>query len=347
MEQSIALSRSLKPKLFDQELSPLGKDNEIEEICSDIRRLLDQAVHRSLTSNKIGILLSGGLDTSIIATISRSYARPSTYTVALEGAPAPDVEYSSLIARELGFDHKVHYLDEAEVNELITPVVKVLGTFDPMEVRNSLTIFAGMRVAKEDGIEIILTGDGSDELMAGYSFFFNLKKEKLDLELQKLWGSMSFSAIPLAKSLGLVAKIPFLDPDFKSYAMSLDSKYKIGVKDGEVYGKWILRKAYEGILPQEITWRTKTPIECGSGTTTLPQLFASRISDAEFNEKKGYYMEKDKVMIRDKEHLAYYEIFRSVIGTPHHARHGKACPQCNSDVPERSTFCRICGAYPI
>jgi asparagine synthase (glutamine-hydrolysing) len=325
----------------------LGDDNKIEEICSDIRRLLDQAVCRSLTSDKIGIMLSGGLDTSIIAAISRKYASPSTYTVALEGAPAPDVEYSSLIARKLGFDHKVHYLDEAEVNELITPVVKALRTFDPMEIRNSLTIFAGMRVAKEDGIETVLTGDGSDELMAGYSFFFNLKKDKLDLELQKLWGTMSFSAIPLAESLGMVAKMPFLDPDFKSYAMSLDSKYKIGVKGGQVYGKWILRKAYEGILPQEITWRTKTPIEYGSGTTTLPQLFASRISDAEFNEKKGYYMEKDKVTIRDKEHLAYYETFKSVIGAPRRTKHGKACPQCNSDVPERSTFCRICGAYPI
>jgi asparagine synthase (glutamine-hydrolysing) len=293
-------------------------------------------------------MLSGGLDTSIIAAISSKYAaRPSTYTVALEGAPAPDVEYSSLIARKLGFDHKIHYLDEAEVNELIPPVVKALRTFDPMEIRNSLTIFAGMHVAKEDGIEIILTGDGSDELMAGYSFFFNLKKDKLDLELKKLWGTMSFSTIPLAKSLGMVAKIPFLDPDFKSYAMSLDSKYKIGVKDGQVYGKWILRKAYEGILPQEITWRTKTPIEYGSGTTTLTQLFASRISDTEFSEKKGYYMEKDKVTIRDKEHLAYYEVYRSVIGAPRRSGNGKACPQCNSDVPERSTFCRICGAYPI
>lgn len=325
----------------------MNKDDKIEEICSDIRRLLDQAVRKSLTGNKIGILLSGGLDTSIVAAISHKYARPSTYTVALEGAPAPDIEYSTLIANKLGFAHKIHYLDEAEVNELITPVVKVLRTFDPMEIRNSLTIFAGMRVAKEDGIEIILTGDGSDELMAGYSFLFNLKKEKLDLELQKLWEAMSFSTIPLAESLGMVAKIPFLDPDFKSYAMSLDSKYKIGVKDGQAYGKWILRKAYEDMLPQEITWRTKTPIEYGSGTTTLPQLFASRISDAEFNEKKSYYMEKDRVTIRDKEHLAYYEVFRSVIGAPRHAGHGKACPQCNSEAPERSNFCRICGAYPI
>jgi asparagine synthase (glutamine-hydrolysing) len=343
----MASSGSIKQNLYDQELIPLSEDNKMEEICSDIRHLLDQAVFRSLTSNKIGIMLSGGLDTSIVATIFSKYARPSTYTVALEGAPAPDVEYSSLIAHKLDFDHKVHYINEAELDELVTPVVKALRTFDPMEIRNSLTIFAGMRAAKEDGIEIILTGDGSDELMAGYSFFFNLKKDELDLELQKLWEVMSFSAIPLAESLGMVAKIPFLDPDFKSYAMSIDSKYKIGIKDGQVYGKWILRKAYEGILPQEITWRTKTPIEYGSGTTTLPQLFASRISDTEFNEKKGYYLEKDKVTIRDKEHLAYYEAFKSVIGTPHRVRNGKVCPQCNSDVPEHSTFCRICGAYPI
>lgn len=325
----------------------MTEDSRIETICSDIRRLLDQAIRRCLTDGRIGIMLSGGLDTSIIAAVSSGYARPTAYTVALKGAPAPDVEYSSLVAQRFGFEHKIHYIDEAEVRGLIEPLVRVLRTFDPMEVRNSLAIYAGMRMARGDGIGTIMTGDGSDELMAGYSFFFNLPSDVLCQRLRELWSVMSFSSVPLAESLGMVAKNPFLDTDFKSYAMSLDPKYKVGMEGGQVYGKWILRKAYESALPHEITWRVKTPIEYGSGTTTLPQLFASRIPDSEFNEKRELYLEKDKVTIRDKEQLVYYEVYRSVIGVPHQSGQGSTCPQCNASLPQNATFCRVCGAYPV
>jgi len=115
-----------------------------------------------------------------------------------------------------------------------------------------------------------------------------------------------------------------------------------------VWGKWILRKAFENIMPQEIVWRVKAPIEVGSGTTILPSLFDSRISDLEFNEKKREYLNEDRVVIRSKEHLFYYEIYRSVIGIPYmSASNAKACPDCGSNVEEGASFCKTCGAYPI
>lgn len=321
-------------------------NDSIEEICTKLRTSLERAVRRALTEN-LGILLSGGLDTSVLAFVASSYAPLKAFTVAMQGAPAPDLEYSALMAKRLRLEHQIHCFDTEEMYRTLPPVIKVLRSFDPMEIRNSLTVYIGIRVAKESGIGTVITGDGCDELLAGYSFVYGLSKEKLDLELRKLWNVMSFSSIPLAKSLDIEVKLPYLDPDFKSFSMALDSRYKVGEKEGQLYGKWILRKAYEKLLPREIVWRVKTPIEYGSGTTTLPSFFDSKISDKEFKAKKREYLQGDKVVIRDKEQLFYYEIYRSAIGVPKPTRRGRTCPQCNSNIQERVTYCRTCGAYPI
>jgi len=323
------------------------KGDGASAICAEIRRLLDQAVRRRLDGRRAAILLSGGLDTSIIATIACRYYKPDAYTVVLRGAPAPDAGCAALMAKALGIRHTVHCMDEAEVLELIPMVVKVLRTYDPMEVRNSLAVYAGMRAAKRGGAEVVLTGDGADELMAGYSFAFSLGRGELDAQLRRLWSVMAFSSRPIAESLGMTAGIPFLDPDFMSYAMGMDSGYKVGSEAGQVYGKYILRKAFEGMLPREIAWRAKVPIEAGSGTATLPKFFGSRVGDAEYAWRRARYLREDGVTIRDKEHLAYYEAFRSEFGAPRPAERGKACPQCRSGVPDGATFCRTCGAYPI
>jgi len=307
--------------------------------------LLEEAVKRNLTD---GILLSGGLDTSILAVIASEFVSLKAFTVALRGAQAPDVEYATLVANHLQLKHRIHYFDEGELHDAIQTVVKIMKSFDPMEIRNSVTIYVGLRVAREEGISTIMTGDGCDELFAGYSFLFDLEKSQLDLELQKLWSMMSFSSVPLARALGIKAKLPYVDPDFKSFAMKLDSWYKIQNEKGRIWGKWIIRKAFEGVLPEEIVWRVKMPIEHGSGTTMLPSIIDKKISDKEFEEKRSEYLVKDKVIIRNKEQMFYYEVYRSVLGVPHPTDpKRKLCPQCNSNVAEKATYCRTCGAYPI
>ncbi|MGQ9469697.1 MAG: asparagine synthase-related protein [Nitrososphaerales archaeon] len=159
---------------------------------------------------------------------------------------------------------------------------------------------------------------------------------------------MFFSSIPLGKALNVDVKIPFLDQELKSYAMSLDSDYKIKREKHHTWGKWILRKAFDGLLPEVIVWRVKVPIEYGSGTNFLTSLLEKRVDDFEFEEKRRRYMEEDKVIIRNKEQLWYYEIYRSIIGIPKRTRHGgKNCLLCNSDVLENAKYCRVCGAYPI
>jgi len=319
--------------------------NNLEETCSELQLLLETAVKKNLGE---GILLSGGLDTSILAVIASRFISLKAVTVALKNVPAPDVEYSVLMANRLGLRHTVHIFDEDELYDAISIVVKTMKSFDPMEIRNSVSIYIGLKAAKESGIRTVMTGDGCDELFAGYSFLFSLKKEKLDLELEKLWSVMAFSSVPLARVLGMEARLPYLDPDFKDFAMKVDSRYKVQTEEGQVYGKWILRKAFEGILPREVVWRAKTPIEHGSGTTTLPSLFNRKVSDMEFDEKRRGYLDQDGVTIRDKEQLFYYEVYRTLIGVPHPTSvEGRICPQCNSNISENATYCRVCGAYPL
>lgn len=319
--------------------------DEIGEICSKVLALLKEAVKRNLSE---GILLSGGLDTSILAVLASRLVSLKAFTIGFDGAPAPDIKYASLLSSKLHLKHIVYRFDEHELQEAVKRVVEVEKSFDPMEVRNSVVIYVGLKVAKEHGISSVMTGDGCDELFAGYSFLFNLGEEELNSALRKLWNTMHFSSIDLAGALGLEIKLPFLDPEVKSFAMSLSSKYKVRRERGKVYGKWILRKSFEGILPDEILWRDKVPIEGGSGTATLPELFDRRISDIEFENKRREYLEKDGVLIRSKEQLFYYEIYRSVVGIPHPIDlNGKICPYCRSNVAAEATYCRTCGAYPI
>jgi asparagine synthase (glutamine-hydrolysing) len=313
------------------------------ELLRDIRTTVELAVERNRAE---AILLSGGLDTSIVAALACKQQPLRAYTIALEGAPSPDIEYANVMAKSLGLNHKLHMFSVEEFIENLPDVVKTLKVFDPMEIRNSAAVYIGMKEAKKDGTSTVLTGDACDELFAGYSFLFNLSSSELRSSLKRLWNVMSFSAIPMAESLGINAKIPFLDAEVKQLACRLDPSVLVVEQEGQKWGKWIVRKAFEGLLPSQITWRVKTPIEYGCGTTTLPQIFDQRIPDEEFHEKQKRIKETDGVAIRDKEHLAYYEVFRTVLG-PRPKTVGRTCPQCQYEVREDATFCRTCGAYPI
>jgi asparagine synthase (glutamine-hydrolysing) len=313
------------------------------QIILNLRTALESAVERNAAE---AILLSGGLDTSIVAALAAKGGPISAYTVALEGTPSPDIEYANLMARHLRLNHKLHVFEMEELMKNLPEVVKTLRTFDPMEIRNSAAVYIGMKEAKKDGVSTFLTGDACDELFAGYSFLFNLAQPELKTSLRRLWSAMSFSAIPMAESLGMIAKIPFLDPEVKQLASKVDPSLLVGERDGQKLGKWIVRKAFEDLLPNQITWRIKTPIEYGCGTTTLPQIFDKRIPDEEFHEKQRRIKEVDNVTIRDKEHLAYYEIFHKVFSNRPKTT-GRTCPECQYEVREDTTFCRTCGAYPI
>jgi asparagine synthase (glutamine-hydrolysing) len=220
-----------------------------------------------------------------------------------------------------------------------------------MDVRNSMPIYIGLAHLKEAGYSKILTGDGLDELF-GYPWQFHLSEAEFCKKQVDMWSEMRFSSSPLSNSLGIEVKQPYLDPMFMDWAKKLPIKVKINMHNGEKYGKWLLRKAYEDDIPQEVVWRPKEPLEAGTGSAALNTVFQKQYTDAEFVEKQKDIFEKDTVQIRDKEHLLYYEAFRQIFGKPSETfsdsnNGAKMCPQCRGHVKTQIQFCRICGAYPI
>ena len=208
--------------------------NTLESSASDygtVVQALEESVRRNLAD---GMLLSGGLDTTILAYLATKWVRPGCITVALRDAPAPDVDYAKMVASRLGLEHYIHYIGGDEMDEGIWAAIRVMKSFDPMEIRNSATIYIALKVGKDRGMSAFMTGDAGDELFAGYSFFFGLTREQLDVALKRMWSFMRFSSVDLARDLGVEVKLPYLDPQFKALATGLDVGLKVRSEKGQV-----------------------------------------------------------------------------------------------------------------
>jgi len=313
-----------------------------------------KSIINKVVKNNIGdsMLFSAGTDTSIIAYEATKY-KPNipTLTIAFKQGNPKDTQYVKKMVEFLKLEHQTHVFDVTEALENIPKVVEALKTFDPMDIRNSIPIYIGLTLLKEKGLSKVLTGDGLDELF-GYPWQFHLSEEELYKKQIDMWAEMGFSSIPLSKSLNIEVKQPYLDPVFMNWAKKLPIKIKINTYNNEKYGKWILRKAYEDTLPQEVVWRPKAPLEAGTGAAALNTIFENQYTNAEFEEKKKDIHETDDVQIRDKEQMLYYETFRKIFGKPSEVfpdpnNNTKTCPQCKGHIKTRIQFCRICGAYPI
>jgi asparagine synthase (glutamine-hydrolysing) len=318
------------------------KEESLEIICAKLREILDHAVQRNIADC---VLLSGGLDTSLVTAVATRHRKLTGVTVSLNSGP--DIPFARQIANKFMLKHLVVEINEGDTENAAREVVRVMQSFDPMEVRNDVAIQIGLHAARAAGFNEVMTGDGGDELFAGYSFFFGKPLSDLESSLCKMWRIMRFSSTTLALSLNMTAKLPFLDREFKEFAMDIPVNLKVRKEKGQTNGKWILRKAFEEELPAEIVWRVKMPIEQGSGTASLPSYFERRISDGIFEAKRREYKRLDGVKLRSKEHLAYYELYRTEFGSPRDKGTGtKLCDCCGARVDGEANYCRTCGAYP-
>ncbi|MCL1965654.1 MAG: asparagine synthase C-terminal domain-containing protein [Candidatus Bathyarchaeota archaeon] len=322
---------------------------EYIHLIPEARTVVNRVIENNLGD---GMLFSAGTDTSIIAYEAIKY-RPdiSTLTIAFKQGDPKDTVYVREMVEFLKLKHQTYSFDVAEALENVPKVVKALKTFDPMDVRNSISIYIGLLRLKEHGLSKILTGDGLDELF-GYPWQFHLSEEEFCKKQVDMWAEMGFSSITLSKSLGMEVKQPYLDPVFMNWAKKLPVKVKINMHNGEKYSKWLLRKAYEETIPREVVWRPKAPLEAGTGTSALTSVFQNQYTDTEFMEKQKGILEADNVQIRDKEQLLYYEAFREIFDKPSEVftdskDDAKMCPQCKGHVKTKIQFCKICGAYPI
>ena len=281
----------------------------VKDLKSNIEKLresLENAVHRQLMSDvPYGVLLSGGLDSSITSAIAKKYSQKRiesndkqpawwpqlhSFSVGLQGSP--DLVAAKKVADHIGTIHHEIIFTIQEGLDAVKDVIYNLETYDITTVRASTPMYLMARVIKSMGIKMVLSGEGADELFGGYLYFHKAPSAKDFHEetVRKLKKLHMYDCLRANKSLaawGVEGRVPFLDKEFIDVAMSLNPKDKM--INGERMEKWILRKAFEEYLPEEILWRQKEQFSDGVGYSwidTLKEVVEDMVTDQDMKDAK-------------------------------------------------------------
>ncbi|GKS67826.1 asparagine synthase [Nitrosarchaeum sp.] len=314
----------------------------MENISKKLYEILKETCE-SCKSNTIA--MSGGLDSTIIAYFLK-VRKPNTIAIITKDFVANDLTYCQRVSKEFDIPLTINQVSTTDILNAIEETIKILGNFNDIEIRNNIVMYLAIKWAKEQNNSGIITGDGADELFAGYSFLINKSEEDLEKEVQRVCSVMHFPTREIGKALGITVESPFLDKKVIEFAKTIPSDLKVRDEKTKRHGKWILRKTFEKHIPIQIAWREKSPMQDGSGTVGLSNLFNTVINDQAFLEKKKKIQDADGVTIRTKESMYYYEIYRKLHEAPAKKQDIDSCPYCNFNV-ENSKFCRMCGAFPV
>ncbi|WP_291586217.1 asparagine synthase B [Bacteroides sp.] len=273
------------------------KDNPAS--VTDLHDALEEAVHRQLMSDvPYGVLLSGGLDSSVISAIAKKYAAkrietdgasdawwPQLHSFAIGLKGAPDLIKAREVAEYIGtIHHEINYTIQEGLDAL-RDVIYFIETYDVTTVRASTPMYLLGRVIKSMGIKMVLSGEGADEIFGGYLYFHKAPDARAfhDETVRKLSKLYLYDCLRANKSLsawGVEGRVPFLDKEFLDVAMRLNPKAKMA--PGKVIEKKIVREAFADMLPESIAWRQKEQFSDGVGYSwidTLKAITATAISD--------------------------------------------------------------------
>ena len=314
----------------------------MEDYSSKIYQILEKSCDSSKSQL---IALSGGLDSSILANFIKNR---NTHGIAIisKDFVSTDLTYCQIISKETNIPLTIYNATTSEILDAVEKTIKILKNFNDIEIRNNVVMYLAIKWAKENDYKSIITGDGADELFAGYNFLVNKPENELDAEIKRVCSIMHFPSQKIGEELGIKIESPFLDEELIKIANKIPSNLKIKQEKEIRYGKWILRKTFEKYLPPQIVWREKSPMQDGAGTVGLTNLFESIINEENFVEKKLTVKKEDNVVIRSRESMYYYEIYKKLYGIPVNDKANTQCPYCKHEVMS-SKFCRMCGAFPI
>ncbi|WP_434951582.1 asparagine synthase B [Shewanella sp. HL-SH4] len=263
------------------------KDNPAS--IDDLREALEAAVKRQLMSDvPYGVLLSGGLDSSVVSAITQTYAKhriendgetgawwPQLHSFAVGLAESPDLVAAQKVADAIGTIHHPIVYTFQEGLDAIKEVIYHLETYDVTTIRSATPMYLMARKIKAMGIKMVLSGEGADELFGGYLYFHKAPNaqafhEELVRKLDKLHLFDCLRANKAMAAWGLEARVPFLDKEFMDVAMRINPEAKMS-KDGRIE-KHILRQAFEHKLPKEVAWRQKEQFSDGVGYSWIDGL---------------------------------------------------------------------------
>ena len=260
---------------------------------------LSDAVHRQLMSDvPYGVLLSGGLDSSVTSALAKKFAAKRvesgdeqsawwpqlhSFSVGLEGSP--DLAAARKVADHIGTVHHEIKFTIQEGLDAIRDVIYHLETYDITTVRASTPMYLMARVIKSMGIKMVLSGEGADELFGGYLYFHKAptSKDFHEETVRKLDKLHQYDCLRANKSLaawGIEGRVPFLDKEFMDVAMRINPQDKM--INGERMEKWVIRKAFEKYLPESVAWRQKEQFSDGVGYSwidTLKEVVEAEVTD--------------------------------------------------------------------
>ncbi len=310
---------------------------------ADVRRSLEAAVERQLMSDvPYGVLLSGGLDSSVISAIARKYAGrriedgghseawwPQLHSFAVGLRGAPDLAKAREVATCIGtVHHEINYTIQEGLDAL-RDVIYFIETYDVTTVRASTPMYLLARVIKSMGIKMVLSGEGADEVFGGYLYFHKAPSPRAFHEetVRKLSKLHLYDCLRANKSLaawGVEGRVPFLDKDFLDVAMRLNPRAKMC--PGNVIEKKIVREAFSDMLPKDIVWRQKEQFSDGVGYSwidTLKRMTATAVSDEQMAHAAERFpvnppMNKEEYYYRSifEEHFPSESAARSVPSVP-------------------------------
>src|SRR5690554_4289034 len=293
---------------------------------TELRQAMEDAVHRQLMSDvPYGVLLSGGLDSSITSALAKKFApdrveendqkeawwpQLHSFAIGLEGSR--DLAAAQKVADHIGtIHHEIHYTIQ-EGLDAIRDVIYHIETYDVTTVRASTPMYMLARVIRSMGIKMVLSGEGADEIFGGYLYFHKAPnaKEFHEETVRKLSRLHLYDCLRANKSLaawGVEGRVPFLDKEFMDVAMRFNPEEKMA-RNGRME-KWSLRKGFEKYLPESSAWRQKEQFSDGVGygwIDTLKKIAGEQVSD-ELMENAGYRFPVNTPM--SKEEYLYRSIF--------------------------------------
>ena len=295
---------------------------DIETFTKEIREIILRSVKNRVDFLRpTAGLLSGGIDSSVICYLSSQlYHEKMGYathfkTFSIGVGESGDIKNARLMAEHIKSDHHEIIVDFNQVLEALPDVIYYLESFDPSLVRSSVSNYLISKYAKHQGIEVLLSGEGGDEIFCGYIYLKDFPPEELVMKQIECLGflhnnaSLRLDRMNQCNSIKVVA--PLISGELLNYAFHIPPLYKQKQhKDGKTE-KWIFRKAYENMLPSVIINRTKQEFSQGSGSAdVLPNYFEAKVSDNDLASVQAKYP-----FIRSKEEYYYFRIFTEHFGT--------------------------------
>jgi asparagine synthase (glutamine-hydrolysing) len=283
------------------------------ELYEAMREELVEAVERRMMADvPVGVFLSGGLDSSIVAAIAARHARrlgKPLLSFAVGSEDSSDLERARYVADHLGTEHHERRYGADELRAALPEVVRVLESFDASLVRSAVPNYLLSELAARR-VKVVLTGEGADELFAGYEYLREIcGDEDLHIELvrtvESLHGLNLQRADRVTMAHGLEARVPFLDIEMIAFSLALPAAWKLPAPGRPE--KWLLRRAFEGWVPDDVLWREKEQFGDGSGAAALLRTGAHAGDRVEGADDGDYAP-------RSAEEAAYYRIFRDHLG---------------------------------